>query len=70
MVYPARRTAIQIDGDGTMTETHAPKFDELEIAELEGVSGSGGGDKKPGGSKTEAPQEYLIYNMTEVFISS
>ena len=51
-----------------MTETHAPKFDELEIAELEGVSG--GGDKKPGGSKTEAPQEYLIYNMTEVFISS
>jgi hypothetical protein len=68
MVYPARRTAIQIDGDGTMTETHAPKFDELEIAELEGVSG--GGDKKSGGSKTEAPQEYLIYNMTEVFISS
>jgi hypothetical protein len=27
----------------TETETHAPKFDELEIAEPEGVSGGGRG---------------------------
>jgi hypothetical protein len=53
---PIRQT-IQTDGDGTMTtetETQAPKFDELEIAELEGVSGGRPGVVNGGANRNAA----------------
>jgi hypothetical protein len=41
---------------------------ELTAKELDRVAG--GGKAASGGGKGSQPQEYLVYNMTEVFITS
>lgn len=46
---------------------HQTTVIELNDQQLEAVTG---GDKKSGGTRTAARQEYLTYKMTEVFISS
>jgi hypothetical protein len=40
---------------------------ELNDRQLEAVTG---GDKNSGGTKTAAPKEYLVFKMTEVFVTS
>jgi bacteriocin-like protein len=59
--------ALEEPGGKQMNTEERTTVIELNNEELETVTG---GDKNTGGTKTAAPQVYLQFKLTEVFVTS